>query len=50
MEAFEVYDPDAMGIYLFGLSTSQLRRIVDFYKARTGDIDCERIEFFTKGM
>lgn len=45
-----VVDPGAMDLRLFGLSVGQLRNIVEFYKRRTGDVDCERVEFFAKNL
>jgi hypothetical protein len=46
----EIVDVEAMGIRLFGLSVADLKKVLDFYKMRTGDVDCERIDFFTKNL
>lgn len=45
---FEFFDPEILKIAIYGLSIAQLRKIIEFYEMRTGDVDCEHVEEFTK--
>lgn len=49
-EIIEVFDAEAAGVLIEGLSAGQIKKLKEFYVNRTGDVDCERIEHFTKGL
>lgn len=49
-EDFEMFDPIVAGILILGLSVGQISRLKLYYQDRTGDMDFERLEEFTKGL
>jgi hypothetical protein len=50
MNEYEIVDLDSMGAEIDGIPVPVIRKLVQFYKHTTHDLDLERVDFYTKNI
>lgn len=49
-DEIECFDPESAGLQVHGCSPAMILKLKRFYQDRTGDVDLERLEEFTRGL
>ncbi len=49
-DEIELFDPDMAGFLIHGCTAEQVRKLKEFYKKTTGDLDLSAFDIFTKGL
>ena len=47
---FDLYDLDALGVTVDGMTPAQIRKLKAFYQNRTHDMDLKRIDYYLGRM